>query len=74
MTAAALAYASTLAFIAWVLWLRDRRAETVDSKIRALNVAAATQADAIKTIRAEVTECRTIVDNLQIRSGLTPKR
>ena len=74
MTAAALAYAATLAFAGWVLWLRDRKGETVTHKIGALNLAQVTQADAIRQLKTELSECRTIVDNLQLRSGLTSKR
>jgi hypothetical protein len=72
--ALALAWTSTLAFVGWVQWLRDRKGADVAGTIRAISVATATQADTIRQLKVDVSECRTIVDNLSLRIGLTSKR
>ena len=79
--AAAFAYAATLAMVGFVLWLRDRRAETVTARIEAVeSMAAEARAFAHEAkigaahLKAAHDETRAIVDNLQLRSGLTTKR
>ncbi len=68
------AYLGTLAFVGWALWLRERTKPTVADQLRALAVAAATQAYTIRQLKTDLSEARSIVDNLQMRSGLTSKR
>lgn len=77
---AALAWVGTLAFVGWVLWLKDRRAETVAERLAATDKrladleATAKARDELLAVHANAIQAaRSIADNLQLRLGLGKK-
>lgn len=80
--AASLAWSASLAFVGWWMWLRDHRGATVVEEIALLKqethhlklMAIPSMREGIGEIRTMADETRAIVDNLQLRAGLTPKR
>lgn len=72
--AAAFAYAATIAFAGFWLWLRDRSRPTMAERMADLERRHKLLGDAFSELSVRAAETRSIVDNLQLRSGLTSKR
>lgn len=81
MTAIAIAWVGTLAFVGWVLWLRERRAETVTERlditiqrVADLETTAKARDELLVTHANAIKDTRTLVDNVQMRLGFGPKK
>ena len=76
-----IAWVGTLAFVGWVLWLRERRGETVteriadiDSRLAAYEATGKARDELLSSHAAAIVATRDIVDNLQLKSGMSLKR
>lgn len=81
MTAIAIAWVGTLAFVGWVLWLRDRRAETVTERLDSLEAGvnsllqtSKARDELLLTHAQAIKDTRALVDTVQMRLGFGKKQ